>query len=160
MTVRAGTLAITTLGLLAAWLGAAVIVSAVVAPAAFAVLPSRTLAGALVGRVLPVLFWTGISLGIVTAMVARAVGAGWFGVGAAVVLAAACAVAQLVISPRIEAIRSAIGGPVDALDPSDPRRQAFGKLHGMSVLWMGVGAVAALVSLVVLARFITSRSTT
>ena len=42
---------------LSAWLGAAVIVASVVTPAAFAVLPSRALAGALVGRVLPALFW-------------------------------------------------------------------------------------------------------
>ena len=46
--------------LLSAWLGAAVLVATVVAPAAFAVLPTRTLAGALVGRVLPVLFIAGL----------------------------------------------------------------------------------------------------
>jgi len=53
---RAGVVSI----LLSAWLGAAVLVTTVVAPAAFAVLPSRTLAGALVGRVLPVLFIAGL----------------------------------------------------------------------------------------------------
>ena len=46
--------------LLSAWLGAAVLFSSVVAPAAFAALPSRTLAGALVGRVLPAVFFAGI----------------------------------------------------------------------------------------------------
>jgi uncharacterized membrane protein len=34
---------------LAAWIGAALLVATVVAPAAFAVLPSRALAGAVVG---------------------------------------------------------------------------------------------------------------
>jgi len=46
--------------LLSAWLGAGVLFATVVAPAAFAVLPSRALAGALVGRVLPVIFVSGI----------------------------------------------------------------------------------------------------
>ena len=53
---------------LSAWLGAAVLVAAVVAPAAFAVLPTRTLAGALVGRVLPVLFYSGAVVGVVAAL--------------------------------------------------------------------------------------------
>jgi hypothetical protein len=46
--------------LLAAWLGAALYFSIIVTRAAFAVLPSRTLAGALVGQTLPVLYDTGM----------------------------------------------------------------------------------------------------
>ena len=53
------------IALLAAWLGATIIVGAVVAPAAFAVLPTRTLAGAVVGRVLPPLFWSGAVIGVI-----------------------------------------------------------------------------------------------
>jgi hypothetical protein len=144
--------------LLAAWLGAALLVAAVVAPAAFAVLPTRTLAGALVGRVLPALFWSGIVLGFsVGALAWTAPRRGWI-VGGALVLAASSAVAQLLVSPRIERIRAQIGGPVDALDPADPRRQAFGRLHGMSVAWMGVAGLAAFVALLVLARNFASRS--
>jgi hypothetical protein len=157
--MRADSVALPGIALLSAWLGAALLVAAVVAPAAFAVLPSRTLAGALVGRVLPVLFWSGMALGLVVAVLGRMVGAGLLGTGAAVVFAAACAAAQLVVAPRIEAIRASIGGAVDALDPSDARRQAFGRLHAMSVLWMGVGGIAALVALVVLGRLLTARST-
>jgi hypothetical protein len=144
--------------LLAAWLGAALIVAAVVAPAAFAVLPSRTLAGALVGRVLPVVFWSGIVIGLVVAALAWPMPSRAWSVGAALVLAGACAAAQLVVAPRIERVRAGIGGAVDALDPSDPRRQAFGRLHGMSVAWMGVGGLAAAVALVVLVRHLASRS--
>jgi hypothetical protein len=143
--------------LLASWLGAATIVSASVAPAAFAVLPSRSLAGALVGRVLPVLFWSGLVVAIVTAwLAARYPGAGVRGT-AAVVLAGACLVAQFAIAPRIERVRAAIGGPVDALDPSSPLRQAFGRLHGASVACLGVGGLAALFLLVLLVRVV-SRS--
>lgn len=158
MTMRTAPVALSCIVLLAAWLGAALLVAAVVAPAAFAVLPSRTLAGALVGRILPVLFWSGILLGAAVAVVGRLVDAGHLASSAALALLGACAVAQLYIAPRIERIRATIGGPVDALDPSDPRRLAFGRLHGFSVLWMGVGGIAALVALVVMARLLSARS--
>jgi hypothetical protein len=151
--------AIVAIVLLAAWLGAAVLVAAVVAPAAFAVLPSRALAGALVGRVLPVIFWSGMIVGLVSAALTWTLPARGWRTGAALALVAACAAAQLVVAPRIERVRSQIGGAVDALDPSDPRRQAFGRLHGMSVAWMGVGGLAALVALILLARHISARST-
>jgi hypothetical protein len=144
--------------LLAAWLGAALLVAGVVAPAAFAVLPTRSLAGALVGRVLPSLFWSGIAIGLVVAVLAWSMPHRAWTAGAALALALACAAAQLVVAPRIERVRAALGGAVDALDPSDPRRQAFGRLHGMSVAWMGVGGVAAAIALVVLVRHLASRS--
>ncbi len=140
--------------LLSLWLGAAVIVAAAVAPAAFAVLPTRILAGALVGRVLPVVFWAGIVVGIAAAGFAWSATAGRLAVAGAALCSFACAVAQLVIAPRIETIRQAIAGPVDALDPGDARRMAFGRLHGLSVLSMGVAALGALVALIVLTRFI------
>jgi hypothetical protein len=159
MTVRADSLAISGIALLSAWLGAALLVAAVVAPAAFAVLPSRTMAGALVGRVLPVLFWSGMVLGILVALLGRMIGAGFLGTSAAIVFAGACAAAQLFVAPRIEAVRASVSGAMDALDPSDPRRQAFGRLHAVSVLWMGVGGIAALVALVVLGRLLAARST-
>jgi hypothetical protein len=145
--------------LLAAWLGAAVLVAAVVAPAAFAVLPSRTLAGALVGRVLPVLFWSGMVVGVAVALVTWSMPARGSRISAALALAASCAAAQLVVAPRIERVRIQVGGAVDALDPTDPRRQAFGRLHGMSVAWMGVGMLAALLCLLLLVRLTAARST-
>lgn len=144
--------------LLAAWLGAAALVAGVVAPAAFAVLPSRALAGALVGRVLPVLFWSGIVVGLATTALAWQLPArAWTG-GAGFVLAAACAAAQLVVAPRIARIRASVAGPIDALDPADPVRQAFGRLHGLSVAWLGVAALAAFLALVLLVRLTSSRS--
>lgn len=140
--------------LLAAWLGAAVLVAAVVAPAAFAVLPSRTLAGAFVGRVLPVIFWSGIAIGLAVAALGPELPGRGPRTAAALVLAAACAIAQLGIAPRIAALRAA-AGEISALDPADPRRQAFGRLHGLSVAWMGLGGLAALVALVLLVRLVT-----
>jgi hypothetical protein len=143
--------------LLAAWLGAALLVAAVVAPTAFAVLPSRTLAGAVVGRVLPVLFWSGMLVGLAAAALTWSLPARVWRTGAALALVAACAAAQLVIAPRIARVREAAGA-IEALDPADPRRQAFGRLHGLSVMWMGVGGLAALLALILLTRLISSRS--
>jgi hypothetical protein len=150
--------AVTAVVLLAAWLGAALLVAAVVAPAAFAVLPSRTLAGALVGRVLPVVFWSGMLVGVAAVALTWGMPARGWRSGAALALVAACAAAQLVIAPRIERVRGQIGGTIDALDPSDPRSQAFGRLHGLSVAWMGVGTLAALLALILVARQISVRS--
>jgi hypothetical protein len=144
--------------LLAAWLGAAVIVAAAVAPAAFEVLPTRTLAGALVGQVLPVLFWSGVVIGLSVLWIGWRLPSPVARTWSALVLVGACVVAQLVIVPRIERVRAAIGGPMDALDPTNPLRQAFGRLHGLSVACLGAGALAALVILVLLIRF-ASRST-
>jgi ABC-type sugar transport system substrate-binding protein len=142
--------------LLAAWLGAALLVALAVAPAAFAVLPTRSLAGALVGRVLPVVFWSGMVVGLVVAAMGWSMPNRAWRTSAALGLVAACAAAQLVVAPRIEQVRAQIGGAVDALDPSDPRRQAFGRLHAMSVAWMGVGGIAALVALVILVRHLSA----
>jgi hypothetical protein len=150
--------AMVALVLLAAWLGAALLVAAVVAPAAFAVLPSRTLAGALVGRVLPMVFWSGMLVGVAAAALTWTLPGRIWRTGAALALVAACAAAQLVIAPRIERIRGQIGGTIDALDPSDPRRQAFGRLHGLSVMCMGVGGLVALLALILLARLISTRT--
>lgn len=143
---------------LAAWLGAALLVAAVVAPAAFAVLPSRALAGALVGRVLPVVFLAGIVVGTLAAIF-RAGGYEMARLGAGVATGLFCAVAQLGIAPRIEAVRAAIGPSVEALAPGDARRVAFGRLHGLSVLCLGAAMLAALVALSLAVAALNARET-
>lgn len=144
----------------ALWLGAAALFALVVAPAAFAALPSRSLAGALVGRVLPAIFYAGMALGALVVVIEGAWGRGWLGgrslAGAAVL--AACVVGQLVIGARIERLRAAIPGAIDALAPDDPRRAAFGRLHGFSVAWLGVAILAALVVGVLAGRALSARS--
>jgi hypothetical protein len=139
-----------------AWLGAASIVSAVVAPAAFAVLPSRTLAGALVGRVLPVLFWSGMLIAAASMATTWSLPSRAARIAAGVTMLAACAAAQLIVSPRIERIRAAVSGPMDALATDDPQRLAFGRLHGISVGLLGLAAIAAFVGLVLLSRSLSS----
>jgi hypothetical protein len=144
--------------LLTMWMGASVLFVAVVAPSAFLVLPSRTLAGALVGRVLPVIFYAGVVIGalIVVLDILGRTGA-WSRSAAGAVSALACAVAQLVVGARIERLRAAIGGPLEALAPDDPRRVAFGRLHAFSVGWLGLAMVAAVIALALAIRALQSR---
>ena len=144
--------------LLAVWIGAALLFALVVAPAAFAVLPTRTLAGALVGRILPVIFYAGVVIGsviVILDLVGR--NASWGRTAAGAVSALACAVAQLVVGTRIERLRLAIGGPLDALAMDDPRRIAFGKLHAISVGWLGIAMVAAVIALALAVRALPAR---
>jgi len=139
--------------LLAVWIGAALLFAVVVAPAAFDVLPTRTLAGALVGRVLPVIFYAGVVIGsaiVILDLIGRT--GSWGRTAAGAVSALACAVAQLVVGTRIERLRTAIGGPLDALAVDDPRRLAFGKLHAISVGWLGIAMVAAIIALALAVR--------
>jgi hypothetical protein len=131
--------------LLAAWLGAGILFASVVAPAAFAVLPTRTMAGALVGTVLPVLFIAGIVVAVLGLALDRGRG-GAYPKGRRVALltiAVACAAAQFGVAPRIERVRQQIGGPIEQLAPDDPRRAAFGRLHAVSVAWLGVALLGA-----------------
>jgi len=147
--------------LLAVWIGAALLFTLVVAPAAFAVLPTRSLAGALVGRVLPVIFYAGVVIGsliVVLDVIGRT--GSWGRSAAGAVSALACAVAQLVVGTRIDQLRAAISGPLDALAGDDPRRVAFGRLHAISVGWLGVAMVAAIVALALAVRALPPRSMT
>jgi hypothetical protein len=143
------------LAVLALWLGAAAFFSAAVAPALFAALPTRALAGDVVGRLLPTIFYSGIVVGVLVAVLEIQFGSGRRRSGltsASAVVAAACAFAQLIVSPKIERLRAEIGGPIDALPADDARRLAFGRLHGISVAWLGLAMLAAGVAIVLSAR--------
>ena len=139
----------------AAWIGAALLVAAVVAPAAFTTLPSPVLAGALVGRVLAAIFNSGCIAGVAIVVLDLA-GPRLPGrtarITTSVIWVAACAVAQFVVTPRIEQLRAAAGGPIDALAADAPVRVAFGRLHGISVELFGLAMLAALVVLILAAR--------
>lgn len=146
---------------LALWLGGAILFSAVVAPTLFAVLPARTLAGAVVGRVLPVIFYSGMILGALIVALELRENHGWSWRGretAGAVVVASCAIAQLLIAPRIERLRAEIGGVLENLAPDDARRAAFGRLHGASVAWLGLAMIAAAVAAVLAARALRSNT--
>jgi hypothetical protein len=136
--------------LMSAWLGAALLTAASVAPAAFAVFTSRSAAGDLVGRVLAVIFMSGFVAGAV-AMVLTPVPARaerW----AAFVAALMCLITRLVVMPHIAGIRANVRGPIDALPESDPQRVEFAQLHVISVAALGIAIIAAVVFVILTLR--------
>ena len=134
---------------LSLWLGDDVFFSAILAPSAFAALPTRELAGALVGRVLPVLVIAGAVAGIVGLLLEAAAPArarpSRRGARMAIMgmMILSCAIAQLGVAPRIEALRDGLSAPLAALPAGDPQRVAFGRLHMISVGWLGAAMLAA-----------------
>ena len=143
--------AVSQICLLALWLGAAGFLAAVVAPAAFEVLPSRELAGAIVGRTLPVLFGLGIAVGLATLAIELVAAPRPYRLGrivAACITALACAIAQLGVAPRIAALRASLSAPLASLATEDPQRVAFARLHMLSVAWLGVAILAGAVAIV------------
>ena len=136
--------------LLAGWAGAAALAALVVAPAAFDVLPSRAFAGALVGRVLRALFVSGMvvsALALAVEWLARAHRLAPVRLAAPLAMLVACAAAQFLLVPRIAAVRAAIGQSLDLADPADPRRVAFGRLHALSVGYLAMAMLAAVVTI-------------
>jgi Domain of unknown function (DUF4149) len=133
----------------ALWAGAATIVITTVAPAAFRVLPTRAIAGSLIGQVLPVVFITGMIAGVLGfVLTTRAAPRAMLRRIGTIGTLLGCGVAQVVIGPKIAALREQIGPSVEALAAADPMRVAFGRLHAFSVLWLGIALLCALVTVV------------
>lgn len=141
--------------LLAAWLGASLYFSVTVTRAAFAVMPTRALAGAFVGRTLPVLFDAGMLVGIwlvATALLAPRAGSRALALGGGAAIAVLTALARFVILARIERLRLAMPAAIDTLSPGDPARRAFGQLHALSVGALGLSLLIGLAVLIALAH--------
>jgi hypothetical protein len=143
------------IALMSAWIGAALLLASSVAPAAFAALPSRTLAGDVVGRVLPVVFISGIATIIASLLLLAP--ADWPRRIAGGFVIVSCLIAQFYLAPRIARLRDEIGGPVDALALDHPQRVLFGRLHAMSVAWMGAAMLATLIVVVLSLRAMRAR---
>ncbi len=143
--------------LLSIWLGAAVFFISV-AQSAFAVLPERELAGAVVNRNLSVLNYGGMAISvllIITSLVGSK-GSGkflvWFERVMLILLAGSCAVGQFVIGLWLSSIRGQIGKPIDELAIDDPLRVQFNMLHEYSVWVLFVGMAAGLLTFFVIAN--------
>lgn len=154
----------TRLILLACWFGAALFFGAVVAPAAFGVLRSfglsnaNEIAGSIVTRSLSVVNVAGfvIALLLLLSLLLWRSSAGRVSFIieciCLILIAIATGVGHWVIAARMRALRAAMVLPIDQIAADDPRRIAFGALHGYSVNVLGLAMIAALVTMVVMAR--------
>ena len=129
----------------AIWIGGLAVLGGVAAPAVFAVLQlhdpvaGRTLAGEVFGNVLwrfqHVLWITGglqlVLLGVRAAIGPRPRRFQWQ-MGLMVAMLAATSYSALVVSPRIDAIRTSTSTTIAALPDDSPVKREFGRLHGVS----------------------------
>jgi hypothetical protein len=146
--------------LLAAWIGATLYFSVVVTRAAFAVLPSRTMAGALVGQTLPVLFDSGMLVGAIligAALLSPTGAARTASLAGGVAIVALMALARFVILARIARMRLSMPAAIDSLPLDDPTRRAFGQLHAMSVGALGLAMLVGIIVAIVLVRTLSLR---
>jgi hypothetical protein len=143
--------------LLAIWLGAAVFFIAV-AQSAFAVVPQRELAGAVVNRTLAVLNYSGLAIALILLITSWAIGKNvnrfwlWTERALLIIIAAACAVGQFVIGLWLSMLRTQIGRPIDEVAADDPLRIQFNSLHEYSVWVLMTGMAAALIAFFIISN--------
>jgi len=140
---------------LGAWVGGILFLSVAVAPAAFAILPTREQAGALVGMALTRLHILGYVAGAVflvsrMARLRGMTGLASLAAAAVILMLLLTVVSQHLVSPRLADLRAhmkAEFGSVDATPQGHALRAEFGRLHGVSallelaVLLVGVAAL-------------------
>lgn len=142
------------------WLGG-LIFFAVVAQTAFAVLPTRHLAGSLVSATLPKLHWMGIISGVVFLIASMLYAR--ISVGSAHPLAARhvllylmlllTIISQFGVLPKMAALRASMG-EIDKVPLTDPARVAFDGLHVWSTrLEQGVLILGLVVVYLTAAQF-------
>ncbi len=121
---------------LGVWIGALLVFGAVLAPVLFSVLPSRDQAGAVVAVALPRIHWLGMLAGVVF------LGAVWVQERAASLLRSDTVLVLLmllltviselaVVRPMHHLRRELVS--IERAAETDPRRQAFERLHAISV---------------------------
>lgn len=143
--------------LLAVWLGAAVFFIGV-AQSAFAVIPQRELAGAVVNRNLAILNYSGIAIAtllILTSLLGTTnINKLWLWVERflLLLLCASCAAGQFVIGFWLASVRGQIGRPIDEIALDDPLRIQFNMLHQYSEWVLLAGMIAALIAFFIIAN--------
>jgi hypothetical protein len=147
--------------LVGVWLGSMIFFSFAVAPSAFAVLPTRELAGAMVTSTIGKIEVLGLVIGPLLILIQAA---SWrarrssklsktLQVILILVMIAVAAVSRFWISPHMVSLRASMGGHIDDVPVGDPLRVQFNDLHQYSVALMSTAMIAGLVVL-----FLTVRS--
>lgn len=148
------------------WLGAACFFSFAVAPSAFAVLPSREIAGAMVSQTLAIVNYSGIVIGLIL-LASSFVGQItvnrfrlWTERFLLLILTLSCLVGQFVIALWLSVIKAQIGRPIDEVALDDPLRIQFNNFHGYSVWALGAAMLAALIAYFLMTRNVERTLTT
>ncbi len=144
--------------LLILWLGAACFFSFAVAPSAFAVLPSREIAGAIVSRTLAIVNYSGLIVGLIllASSLVRQTNVNRFQLLAErlmlLILTLACAAGQFVIGLWLSLLKGQIGRPIDEVAVDDPLRVQFNNFHQYSVWVLATAMIAALIAYFLMSR--------
>lgn len=143
--------------LLCLWLGAAVFFIGV-AQTAFAVLPQRELAGAIVSSNLSIVNLSGIAISTLL-LLSSLLGAAsinkfwlWVERSLLLLLGTSCAVGQFVIGIWLSSVRAQMGRPIDEIAADDPLRIQFNILHEWSVWILFTGMLAALLAFFIISN--------
>jgi uncharacterized protein DUF4149 len=130
---------------LVVWIGGLVALGALAAPAAFEVLGTRgaegrALAGSVVGETLRrfnLVTYVCAAVVLLSLMVRGVLGPRprrfAIRVGGLLLMVGAAVYAGVVVAPQIVRAQQSIGAAPSTLDPADPRRIEFGRLHARSV---------------------------
>jgi hypothetical protein len=150
--------------LLAAWLGAAIYFSVVVAPSVFGVLRSFSLtnaneiAGTIVTRTLSVVNTSGFVLSLLLLITTFALKKNYgrtsliLQIALLMIVAVATGLGEWVIAARMRGLRAAMHGQIDQVALSDPNRIAFAALHSYSFSALGIAMIAGLLASFVIAN--------
>jgi hypothetical protein len=141
--------------LIGAWLGSMMFFSFAVAPSAFAVLPTREMAGVMVTSTIGKIEALGLVIGallLVMQLAAwrtrRASGAiKALRAGLLLLMIASAALSRFWISPQMVSLRAQMGGHIDDVATADPLRIQFNDLHQYSVGLMSAAMIGGLVVL-------------
>lgn len=147
--------------LISVWIGSMIFFSFALAPSAFAVLPSREMAGKIVTSAISKVELLGLIIGPLLILIQLATWRMWHVSGASKVLRlvllcvmiAMAALSRFWVSAKMVSLRLAMGGMIDDIPATDPLRVEFNGLHQYSVAFMGAAMLAGFVVL-----FLTVRS--
>jgi hypothetical protein len=141
---------------LVVWIGGVIFLAFVEAPTVFSpgLLPTRHLAGSIVGRTLDVLHYMAIASGIVfliSSMLSSRIARGTPQPLAArhlliLLMLLMTLISQFAITPKMRAIRNAVG-VIDTLPLDNPQRVEFDRLHSWSEKMEGAILLLGLVAL-------------
>jgi len=145
------------------WVGGLIFFAFVVAPAAFSVLPTRHLAGNVVGRTLGALHWMGLFSGLIFLLSSISYSQLTRGTPQLfalrniiiVLMLLLTLISQFGIIPRMDTLRASIG-EIDSVPPDNPARMQFDALHIWSTRVEGGVFLLGLVAVYLTAQLLAS----